>query len=135
MKENRKCKRSKIISYSEATDITDENDKIDIEKMIFDSLVMIYERNTDKVFGHLVDISTGGLLILCEVPIENNTVYQLRMNFSSILKYEKNINFDFKSVRICNDFGIESYFSGFEFVDIDSEVIDIIKQLIDKFGD
>lgn len=139
MKENRKYKRSNIISFSEsevyAAEITDENYTSDTEKPNINSLIVVCDRNTDKVIGHLIDISEGGLLILCEAPIEKNTVYQLRMNFSSILNHKKTINFDARSVRICNDFDIDSYFSRFEFINIDSEDINIIKQLIDKFSD
>ena len=138
MEKNRKHKRSSIITFSESnvdySALTGDDLEAYNKKTDTDSLLVIYNRNTNEIFGHLIDISLGGIMILCDTPIEKNKIYQLRMNFSLILNSNKNIDFDAENVRIWDNFGMELYFSGFKFVKIDSEDLDIINQLIEKYG-
>ena len=49
----------------------------------------VFDRNTDKLFGHIVDITTEGVMMIGEKAIETNTVYQLRMELSTLIDSSK----------------------------------------------
>ena len=138
MKERRKENRLNLISFGESEIYADAifTDKQDIntENMIPQSLFMVYDRKTDKVVGYFMDISTGGLLIIGMVPFEKNAEYQFKMDFSSIVNNEPQIQFDVRCVWIDNNVDVECYISGFEFIKIGRKDIEKIRQLIDRFN-
>ena len=58
MTDNRKAKRRNLIFY-----------------------LRVFDRNTNEVIGHIVDVTTGGTLILTEKPVAPGTVMELMLNF------------------------------------------------------
>ena len=137
MEEKRKHKRFNIASYAEsevyAAAINEDNLEIDIEKLIPQSFFLVYDRNTENVVGHLLDISIGGFMIIGKVPFEKNNVYQFKMDFSSVMNCEQQIPFDVRCAWMEKTLNIEYYITGFEFTKIYTEHIDIIKQLIERY--
>ena len=43
----------------------------------------VFDRNTDKIIGHLVDITTEGLMLISEGPLETDAIFELRMDLPS----------------------------------------------------
>ena len=48
--------------------------------------LMIFNTTTDEVIGHMIDITTGGLMIMSEKPIKTGKTYQLRMDLLEKLR-------------------------------------------------
>ena len=120
----------KLISFTKSTvyaAITkDKNLSVNQKKLVDQSTFTVFDRKTDKVIGNMVDISINGIMIVSETPITEKTVYQLRMEFI------QNIMFDAKCVWF-RDVGANYYISGYEFIQIEPEEIDIIKKTINRF--
>ena len=137
-KEKRKNNRLNIISFAESevysAAIIDKDLKVNKENFISQSFFMVFDRKTNKVVGSIIDISIGGLLIICQVPLEKGSEYHFRMDFSSIMNFEKQILFDVRCAWVINKVDIECYISGFEFIKINRKDIEIIKQVIDRFS-
>jgi len=130
MGEKRKHKRMKLLSFIRSklytAMINDKNLKANTKKLIDKSAFILFDRKTDKIIGTLVDISTKGIMIVSEVPIKKNTIYQLRMEFM-----QKII---FKAMSIWSrDIGANHYISGLEFIKINPKDIEIIEQSINQF--
>ena len=138
MKERRKKDRLNLISFSEsemyAASIYTNNQDVNMEKVIPQSLFVVFDRKTDKVIGYFIDISIGGLLIIGQVPFEKNAEYQFKMDFSSIMDDEPQIQFDVRCVWVINNEDIECYISGFEFTKISRKDIGKIRQLINRYN-
>ncbi|MFC1541239.1 PilZ domain-containing protein [Candidatus Latescibacterota bacterium] len=54
----------------------------------------MYDRTTEKVIGYLIDISAGGLLLIADKPFTKDAHYSFRMDFTPILDYEHQVEFD-----------------------------------------
>jgi len=93
----------------------------------------IFDRNTTRLIGHLVDITPEGVMLMSEEPIETNTTLQLRMGLPKEIKKSKEITFDAKSLWCKKDINPDFYDTGFELLDVPREVVEIIKRLIRDF--
>lgn len=110
MKERRRYKRTNLIYY-----------------------LAVFDRNTDNLIGYLANISSGGVMILSEEPLEINTVYKLKIELLSVLHKSKQIELDAKCVRREPDSNMDFYNYGFEFLKIDLGDIAKLRKLADKF--
>ncbi|MFC1489884.1 PilZ domain-containing protein [Candidatus Latescibacterota bacterium] len=100
----------------------DENSRNMLDKPAF----MVIDTKTGERFGNLVDISTSGIMIVSEMPVIENTVYRLRMEFLHKIYFE----------AICawsRDIGTGNYISGLKFSMIDSNDLDVIEETIKRF--
>lgn len=111
MVEKRKAKRRHIIYY-----------------------LRVFDRKTDRLVGQLVDITTSGMKLVSENSIEPDTHYQLRMVLPEEIEKKKEITFEVRSLWCKPDVNPNFYSSGFEFEDISTEDIQIVKNLIYDFS-
>ncbi len=109
-----------------------ERRKIDRKYLIY--YLRVFDRNTNQLIGNLVDITTKGLMIMSEIPINQNTIFNLAMDLPEPIRDSKKIMFDAKSVRCDQDPNPAFYNTGFEFVSINYEDIETIKALIEEFA-
>ena len=72
-------------------------------------------------------------MVLSEEPLETNTVYQLKIELSSVLYKSEQIELVAKCVRIERDSNLDFYNCGFEFLKVEPEDIEKLKKLADKF--
>jgi hypothetical protein len=93
----------------------------------------IFERNTDKYFGRLVDITIQGVLLISERPIETDVVYQFRMDLPEEVCGVTSIIFDAESrwTQKSKEDGL--YDTGFQFIRITPEDIEVIEYILDNF--
>ena len=94
----------------------------------------VFERNTDLLVGQLVDITTSGMRLVSEKPVDPDTFYQLRMVLPEEIDQKKEITFDVKSMWCKRDVNPDFYTIGFEFEDVSTDDIKIIKNLIYDFS-
>jgi len=74
----------------------------------------ILNRESEKLTGRLVDITTGGMKIFSEEPVKVNTPYKFQMILPECCEGEKKINFDALSVWCKKDTNPEFYCAGFK---------------------
>jgi hypothetical protein len=74
----------------------------------------VFEQGTNKLVGHLVDLTQEGIMLISENPIEVNKVYHLRMILPSRMGGNEEWLFDAES-RWCNkDINPDFYDTGFK---------------------
>jgi hypothetical protein len=111
MQEKRKLKRRHLIYY-----------------------LRVFDRNTDDLIGHLVDITPEGAMLISDRPIETNTVFQFRMALPREIIRREHLYFDAESLWCQKDVNPSFYNTGFRFVKVSRDHLVIIDQLLDDFG-
>ncbi len=110
MKEKRRVKRRHLIYY-----------------------LRVFEKNTDQPIGHMVDISTEGMMLISEDPIKTDHVFELRMVLPVEIEGSREIIFFAKSKWCGEDENPDFYNTGFQLINLSPEHIKVIEYLVQKF--
>jgi len=94
----------------------------------------VFDRTTDELLGHLVDITEEGLMIVSENCLETGKVLKLKMSLPREIEEKEEIEFDAISMWCRKDVNPSLFGVGlkFEYVDVLSR--QIIFELIHEFG-
>jgi hypothetical protein len=95
----------------------------------------IVDNSTQKVIGHLVDISPAGLLMDSKIPIPTNQTFTLRLDFMEDINGKASLEITARS-KWCRQDEIQPfvYNAGFEIIDLDPGDLDIVKLIAMKYG-
>jgi hypothetical protein len=94
----------------------------------------VYEGMSEKVIGHIVDISPHGLKLIADRPVTEQQEYQLRMRFPGTEKSKDELMFD-AVCRWCRpDENPAFYLVGFQISNLPPEEANFIQGLINEFG-
>ncbi len=111
MNEKRKLKRRHLIYY-----------------------LRVFDRKTNEILGHLVDITPEGVMLISEDPLPLEKDYQLRMLLPDDLLGRKHLDFDARSLWSRADVNPDFYDTGFKLHGISPDDQDIVEFLISNFG-
>jgi len=103
-----------------------------LRRMHVISYLKVHERNTDDSIGRLVDITTEGIGLYSEEPIDINKIYQFRMTLPTALKKKKDITFDARVVWSKQAVHPGFYDSGIQLLDVPPKDIEVIEQFIEE---
>jgi c-di-GMP-binding flagellar brake protein YcgR len=90
----------------------------------------VFERDTGQLIGQLVDITTSGMKLISEQPIEIGKEFKLRMVLPEKIDRKEEIHFDVKGMWVKRDINPNFFSIGFEFLRIAEEDVGIIQNLI-----
>ena len=95
----------------------------------------VVDNKTQKIIGHLVDISPVGFLMDAKIPIQNKMVYDLRLDFMEEIAGKASIEFKARG-KWCRQDSITPflYNAGFEITEIDPDGIEVIKRIAEKYS-
>jgi hypothetical protein len=96
--------------------------------------LLVFDRKSDELVGHVVDITTQGMRLMSKAPLKPDTVYHFRMLLPDEMGGTKHISFDAKSVWCKDNIFSDFHGTGFKFENIADPDIEIIAALIEKFG-
>ncbi len=88
----------------------------------------IYDRETAKYAGRLIDINTNGLMLMGKLPLESGSVMNLKMDLPQEFRGKWQIEFDAKVVWCEKCKNISLYAAGLQF----TQIAPIYTQLIDE---
>ncbi len=94
----------------------------------------VFDRNTDEFIGQLVDITTEGMMLTCEAPVKENTLFQIRMVLPEIIEGSKYVMFDAMSLWNKKDVNPNFHLIGFKFTNISQRAVNVIESLIYEFS-
>ena len=94
----------------------------------------VWDANTQKMLGHIVDITTDGFMLISEEPIENNKAYEFEVKWQAPDGKPINLRFHAESRWSSNDVNSAFYDTGFKLIDASDEVIKPIQELIEAYG-
>ncbi len=94
----------------------------------------VFDRETGKLAGHVVDISACGMMLVGEEPFEYGRVYALRMGLPFEINGSSDICFDATKVWSDSDVNDDYLDTGFYFDYISDEDTQRIYHLIESYS-
>lgn len=94
----------------------------------------VFDGMSRKIFGHLVDISENGIMVISDSAVEANEDYRLRMSLPNQLNDRNEIVFSATSRWCKRDANPDFYLIGFQIHDIEPTTRDLIGHLIKDFS-
>lgn len=93
----------------------------------------VYDRASGQQLGHLVDLTTEGVMLVSERKLEKG-VHALRMDLPATICGKTVLEFDAECLWSRNDVNPDFYDSGFRLVNPDRETARCIEDLILMYG-
>jgi hypothetical protein len=109
-----------------------DNRQFDRKQLVYYLKVLYHD--TGRIAGYLGDISAQGLMIFAKETIPAHQICRFRINKDDDLALSNHLVFDAKRLWIEKDANPEFYTIGFEFVDLDTQQLDLVKDLIKYHG-
>jgi hypothetical protein len=94
----------------------------------------VQERASGKPIGSLVDISTEGIMIMSEQPIELGTVLELKIMLESEMSDKQFLYFDAKVLRCEKSINGTNYDIGCKLLNLSDKDFREIEIIIDELG-
>jgi len=95
----------------------------------------IFDRNTGEELGNLVNINTGGVMIISGSPIAEDALLELRMEFPEEFEGRCEMEFDARSVWVKVDENPDWFAMGLKSTNISEMDLDLLKRLIEFYQD
>ena len=111
-----------------------EREKRQVERKYLVFYLRVFDGLGSRVIGHLVNISSNGIMLLSDYPVPVNEEYKLRMRLPHELVDHGEIIFNALSRWCRKDTNPEFYVAGFQLHDISPRLKDNILCLIDEFS-
>lgn len=95
----------------------------------------VHDQETDELVGHVVDVSTGGMMLVTDAPFQPKTEHKLRV----VLPYteqdeERTLDID-AECRWCGPDANDDYFdAGFRFTEPNAKLREMITDVVDDVG-
>jgi hypothetical protein len=94
----------------------------------------VFDRDSGELLGHVADITTEGLMLVSERPVEVHKTYRLRMNLPGNLFGREALEFEAQALWSNNDINPAFFDSGFRLKEMDHEAERCIEDLIQAYG-
>ena len=94
----------------------------------------VLERVSGNLIGYLVDISTEGIMIMSENPIEAGTVLELKIMLESEMSAKQYLYFDASVLRCVKSINGTTYDIGCKLLNLSPEDFREIEMIIDELG-
>ncbi len=94
----------------------------------------VWDRESGALLGHVVDITTEGLMLVSEQPIPLNKKFNLEMHWRDDDGEPRQIRFEAESRWRERDVNAAFYDTGFKILDSAAEVLIPIRDVIDEYG-
>ena len=94
----------------------------------------VFDRVSNQILGHLVDITPEGAMLISEKPIPAGAQYQLRMILPTEIFGRDHLDFDAESLWSKRDINADFHDTGFRLLNVEVKDTAIISRLIDEYG-
>jgi c-di-GMP-binding flagellar brake protein YcgR len=94
----------------------------------------VWETDSDKLLGHLVDITTEGMMLVSDQPMPIGQAYALEVRLPDSEGDLKPVRFSAISRWSDNDVNTAFYDSGFEFLEQTPQAIATVRQMLEAYG-
>ncbi|VAX09037.1 hypothetical protein MNBD_GAMMA26-2259 [hydrothermal vent metagenome] len=94
----------------------------------------VWDMANNEVLGHIVDITTEGIMLISDQQIELNKEYDLEIRWNDAEGDAKTIRFKAESCWSHLDINTSFHDTGFHLIEATPEVLDPIHELIDEYG-
>jgi hypothetical protein len=94
----------------------------------------VHDRATDELVGHVVDVSSGGMMLVSDAPFVPEDTHELRIILPYTEQTDRSVDVD-AQCRWCGPDANEDYFdAGFQFLGANAELREIITEVVEDVG-
>lgn len=111
-----------------------ERRRLNRRHLIYYLRVFDTESFSQEAVGHVVDISTEGMLLISEQELIIDRVYNMKMYLPTEIKESRIIELTCHTVWSKTDVNPDFFNTGCQFVEIDPDDVARIEQMIEIFG-
>lgn len=94
----------------------------------------VFDQKTGQLLGRLVDITTEGIMLISEKPIEVNRTYKVRMALPTQILRRSDMVFEAVSVWSKRDVNPDFFATGFRITGVSEEDVAVVERLIHRYG-
>jgi hypothetical protein len=110
----------------------DDRRRQDRKLMTYFSRVM--DRNNGRLLGYLVDMTTGGALVIGNVPLRVNSIFQLRIDLPESYGERTQLDIEARAIWSQPDPDPDLYRTGIQLIGVDPADLQILERLITDYG-
>ena len=110
------------------------HDKRQLKRVHLIYYLRIFDNNTDVNMGHLVDITTEGIMMISEEEISRGKDFSFRMQLPTTITGREEVNFQARCLWCKKDINPDFYVSGFKIEKITPHEVKTITALINAYG-
>ena len=116
------------------SDLSSQNYDRALQRHTLSSDVDVYDSLRDIYLGRLVNIHTQGLMLVGDVPLEEDRLYELDMHLpaENTVKQVLHIGVDCLWTRAADQNG--KHWTGFSIIDLTPQAAEEIRKLIESWG-
>jgi len=92
----------------------------------------VYDRTTGQLLGRLGDLTTDGVMLISEEPIEIRKTFHLRIDLPEQIEGRREITFEAISRWASKDINPNFHDTGFQFSVISRDDLDAVIELIEE---
>lgn len=112
----------------------DHNNKRNMKRHYLIYYLRVFNRVTGEVLGHLVDVTTKGIMIMRDSPIETGLNYSMRLRWRNSAGKLQLADFDGVCKWCRPDVNPDFYDAGFQITLAQPEHLEAIQSLISDLG-
>lgn len=116
------------------TGLLGKEDKRTVPRRHLVFYLRIFDGMSSNVLGHLVDISSRGVMLVSDAPIQENQDYRLRMRLPREINGRSEIMLEATSRWCKADSNPDFFITGFQIRRLDQEFAGYIQHLIEDFS-
>ena len=94
----------------------------------------VFDGMSNRVIGHIADISARGLMLITDDPVEVNENYRLRLRLPAELGEKEEILINATSRWCKPDVNPDFYITGFQLYDLSEELEEYLQRLVKEFS-
>ena len=94
----------------------------------------VFDGLSNKILGHLIDVSEKGILLMTDEPLELNEDHRLRIRLPAFVRDRHEVVLKGTSRWCRKESGSDHYLTGFQIYDIDPSTKEIVSDLIKDLG-
>ena len=120
------------MTETEDRSYTSEQRKVPRRHLVF--YLRVFDGMSTRVLGHLADISSQGIMLVCETAVQENEEFRLRMRLPREIAGRSEIVLD-ATCRWCRpDTNPEFFIAGFQVLGLEQEFEELIARLVEDFS-
>jgi hypothetical protein len=89
---------------------------------------------TQELLGRLVDLTTRGLMVICEAPVPVDKTMRLRLELSEDIDGRSHMEFNARSLWCRRDVDPQFHVAGFELLDLTPEDSALVERLVQTYA-
>ncbi|MBN1148065.1 MAG: PilZ domain-containing protein [Anaerolineales bacterium] len=94
----------------------------------------VIDRYNGRLLGYLADLTTGGAMLVGNIPLKTGEVFHLRVDLPEDFTTRDQLDLEAKAVWSKPDIDPEFYRTGLQLVDIQPEDLLILERLLSDYG-